>query len=337
MGHSDETTVASNGRGAKANLALANAGRTHYVKGCALVLSAGVLWSFTGTLTRVAANTGALQYLAYRSFGTVLVFLLWNRVGQTAPVITRIRKMGVVGAAATGMVGCAMFCFIFAMKSTSVANALFLSSCSPLLSAVIGFVILHERVNPLALVAVALGLMGAAMVIWGDALVTTPFSHLALATTELRAGSAFGNAMAFGSALSFAGYTACLRRSRGRDLSPVVFVSSLWTMIVAAATTFLMGDTLLPPPVDATAAILNGFLFMGLGSTLFIKGAAFIPAVGLTVLAQTENIFGPVWVWLFMGEAPPLTTVLGGAVILLAVVLMGLIGNRSAQPLSGIP
>ena len=94
MVHSDETTVDPNGRGEKANLALANAGRTHYVKGCALVLSAGVLWSFTGTLTRVASHTDAMQYLAFRSLGTVLVFLLWNRVGEAVPVITRVGPWG---------------------------------------------------------------------------------------------------------------------------------------------------------------------------------------------------------------------------------------------------
>ncbi|MFI5011533.1 MAG: DMT family transporter [Hyphomicrobiales bacterium] len=336
MGYFDGRSIDSRERSDGTQLAFADAGRTHYVKGCVLVLSAGILWSFTGTLTRVAADTDAMQYLAYRSFGTVLVFLLWNRLGHAIPVITRVRAMGMAGAVATGMVGCAMICFILAMKSTSVANALFLAACAPLLSAVIGFVVLRERVNALAFVAVAVGLIGAAMVIWGDAFVTTPSSGLATVTTKIPSGSAFGNAMALGSALSFAGYIACLRRARGRDLSPVVFVSSLWTMIVAALFTFLAGEPLLPPPVDVTAAVLNGFLFMGLGSTLFIKGAAFIPAVGLTVLAQTENIFGPLWVWLFIGEAPPLATVLGGGVILLAVVLMGLIGNRSA-PLPGIP
>ncbi|MFI4995987.1 MAG: DMT family transporter [Hyphomicrobiales bacterium] len=318
-------------------LVSADTGRRPYLKGCALALSSGLLWSFTGTLTRVAADTDAMQYLGYRSLGTVLVFLLWNRLGHAVPVLTRVRAMGMAGAAATGMVGCAMICFILAMKSTSVANALFLSSCAPLLSAAAGFLFLRERVNPLALLAVILGLIGAAVIVWGDALMSAPAPGAALGTTEIRAGSAFGNAMALGSALSFAGYIVCLRRAGGRDLSPVVFLSSVWTMIVAAVTTFLAGRALLPPPLDVAAAVSNGFLFMGLGSTLFIKGAAFIPAVGLTVLAQTENVFGPIWVWLFNGEAPPPASILGGCIILSAVVLMGFIGTRAARLPGGLP
>jgi drug/metabolite transporter (DMT)-like permease len=243
--------------------------------------------------------------------------------------------MGMVGAAATGMVGCAMICFILAMKSTSVANALFLSSCAPLLAAAAGFLLLREQVNPLALLAVILGLIGAAVIVWGDALMSAPGATTG--TIEIKAGSAFGNAMALGSALSFAGYIVCLRRAAGRDLSPVVFLSSVWTMIVAAVTTFLAGRALLPPPLDVAAAVSNGFLFMGLGSTLFIKGAAFIPAVGLTVLAQTENVFGPIWVWLFNGEAPPPASILGGCIILSAVVLMGFIGTRAARLPGGLP
>jgi hypothetical protein len=95
--------------------------------------------------------------------------------------------------------------------------------------------------------------------------------------------------MALESAVSFVGYTICLTCAGARDLSTVVFLSSRWTMIVAAGLGFLAGQGLLPPPMDVAAALLNGFLFMRLGLAVFTKGAAFIPALGLTVLAQTKT------------------------------------------------
>jgi len=75
-----------------------------------------------------------------------------------------------------------------------------------------------------------------------------------------------------------------------------------------------------------------GFLLMGLGLTLFMRGAPLVPAVGQTMLAQTETIFGPIWVWLLFGETPAATTLIGGAVILAAVVAMALAGASGAPP-----
>ena len=58
---------------------------------------------------------------------------------------------------------------------------------------------------------------------------------------------------------------------------------------------------------------------MGLGFALFLRGAPHVrPAQ--TVLAQTETIFGPIWVWLAFGETPASATLIGGAIILAAVV-----------------
>jgi drug/metabolite transporter (DMT)-like permease len=101
---------------------------------------------------------------------------------------------------------------------------------------------------------------------------------------------------------------------------------------VSAAVCLSNGVTLAPPPLEALAGFGGGFLLMGLGFTLFLRGAPLVPAVGQTMLAQTETIFGPVWVWLLFGETPPLTTLIGGVVILVAVVAMALAGAGGAPP-----
>ena len=90
--------------------------------------------------------------------------------------------------------------------------------------------------------------------------------------------------------------------------------------------------TLAPPPLEALSGFAAGFLLIGLGFTLFLRGAPMVPAVGQTMLAQTETIFGPVWVWLLFGETPAATTLIGGAVILAAVVAMALAGAGPRRP-----
>ena len=77
-----------------------------------------------------------------------------------------------------------------------------------------------------------------------------------------------------------------------------------------------------------TAGFVHGFLFMGVGMMLFVRSAPAVPAAEMTILAQTETIFGPLWVWLAFGEVPLRTTMLGGGLILAAVVLKAASGVR---------
>jgi len=84
----------------------------------------------------------------------------------------------------------------------------------------------------------------------------------------------------------------------------------------------LQGVALFPPPLEALAAFAGGFLAMGVGFALFLRGAPHVPAAGQTMLAQTETVFGPIWVWLAFGETPAVATLIGGAIVLVAVVSM---------------
>jgi drug/metabolite transporter (DMT)-like permease len=83
---------------------------------------------------------------------------------------------------------------------------------------------------------------------------------------------------------------------------------------------------------DTIVGFAAGFLIMGLGFTLFLRGAPAVPAVGQAVLAQTETVFGPLWPWLVFGETPARSTLIGGIVILSAVVAMTYAGGAAPPP-----
>jgi DME family drug/metabolite transporter len=287
--------------------------RALYLRGCALVLVAGLCWSFTGLLMRVATSTDAWQYLGYRSLGIGIAALMWNRWQGGSALIGGLISLRLFGGVTVLCISFASTCFIFAAKSTTIANTLFLSSCSPLLAAILAFALLAERLDWRAVAPIAIGLTGVLVMVRG----------------EIGAGNTFGNIMAFGSALGFAGYTICLRRAGGRDLSAVILGYASLTLMVSAIMIEAEGNTLLPPIGDLLVALLNGAVPLGVGTILYQKGAPFVSAVGLAFLAQTEAVFGPLWVWLFMGETPLSTTLLGGSIILAAVVLMAALGARA--------
>ncbi len=283
-----------------------------YLKGCLLVLAAGLFWSFTGLMMRLATHSDAWQYLGYRSLGIGLTAVLWSRWQGGSGPLAGLVALRSLGLAAVLSISLASTAFIVAAKSTTIANTLFLSSCSPLLAATLGFAFLGEGLTRQILAAILVGLIGVVVMVSG----------------EISAGNQFGNVMAFCSALGFAGYTICLRRAGARDLSSVVFGYASLTALLAAVVTLFNGQPLLPPAEDILIALLNGIVPLGIGTILYQKGAPFIPAVGLAFLSQTEAVFGPLWVWLFLAETPLPSTLLGGAIILTAVIVMALSGTN---------
>ena len=281
--------------------------RTRYVAGSLSVLAGGLCWSFTGVFVRLAPDLDSWQFLVYRGLGVAVAF--WLIGGRRGPRAA-LRRLDALGLVTTAALSVAAIGFIVALKMSSVATALFLSSCAPLLSALLGFLILGERLNARQIGAVALGFCGLTIILTGG----------------FEAGRLAGDLWALACALSFATVSVCTRLAPRRDFGSSMIGYGVLSAAVSAAVCLADGITLAPPPLQTLSAFAAGFLLIGLGFALFLRGAPKVPAVGQTMLAQTETIFGPVWVWLLFGETPAATTLLGGAVILAAVAAMALAG-----------
>jgi drug/metabolite transporter (DMT)-like permease len=278
--------------------------------GALFVLTAGLSWSFTGVFLRLAPGLSSWQFLTWRSLGVACAFALILRSQGGESILARVSAMGRIGAVVALSLCMSSIAFIVSMKTTTVANALFLSSCSPILAALLGRTILGEKLSLAQAASVALGLAGLGVIVGGG----------------LDAGGLAGNVMGVLTALGFAGASVAMRFGPPRDYSPAVLAYGLLASAISASVCLARGDSLFPSPSEVLAAFGAGFLVMGLGFALFLRGAPHVPAAGQTVLAQTETIFGPIWVWLAFGETPALTTLIGGAVILAAVLWMAAAG-----------
>ena len=286
-----------------------------YLAGALLVLAAGVLWSTTGTIMRFAPHLDAWQFLFYRCLGMVFAIGLDGWMRRQGSPVRRLVALGRAGAVATLALSLAAVGFILALKTTTVANALFLNACAPILSAVLGAMLLKERLTRTALGAIALGLVGLAIMVTG----------------EVQAGNWAGNTAAFLSAFGFAVAGVCMRWSSDTDFGPAVLGYGVLCAAISVVAVVVTGSSLAVPPLEALAGFGSGCVFMALGFAFFVRGAPRIPAAGQTVLAQTETIFGPIWVWLLFAETPLTSTLAGGAVVLLAVVAMAVAGARQER------
>ena len=104
----------------------------------------------------------------------------------------------------------------------------------------------------------------------------------------------------------------------------------LFSALVAGAITLASGGTLLIPAHDIAVSLFMGACLLAAGLTLYTFGSKALRAADLTLLANIEVLLGPFWVWLFLGEKAGTGTLLGGAVLLAAVVANGLVGLRRA-------
>ena len=280
-----------------------------------LALSAGVMWSFGSLTVRMADGADPFQYLVWRSLGLVVVLEVLSRMQGGPSLLPRLRsldRLGWLGAAGYMLAAVA---FIFALKTTTVANAVLFSSTSPLISAVIARVVLGERIGVAGTIAIVLGLAGLGVMTGGD----------------IGSGALIGNLAGLASALGFATYAVAVRMAQGRDWTPALSGYGVLTVAVCAATTLMNGRPLTVPVPDIGLAVLHGTVLIAIGTILFNKASRAVPAVGLTVLAQTETVFAPLWVYLLLGETPKPTTLIGGALVLAAVLIKALAAPPAAS------
>jgi drug/metabolite transporter (DMT)-like permease len=283
-----------------------------YGTGVLLVFCAGVLWSTMGLFVRNIHEAGTAAILFWRSAGLLPVlagFILWRSGGR---LLGPVRAVGMAGVIAGFGLVVAYTGAIYALRATTVANAVFLYSAAPFFSALLGWLALRERIRPSTWAAMALAGAGIFVMIGNG----------------LGGGAMDGNLAALLSALGFAVFTVALRWGHVGDMMPAVLVGGVLSMIAAALLAQAWGQSLMAPPRDIGLAMLMGVVALTGGMILFTLGSRALPAAEATLISSVENILAPVWVWVFLGETASPMTLAGGAMVLAAVMLNAVAGAR---------
>lgn len=283
-----------------------------YLSGVILVLMAGVFWSSMGLGIRSIEVANVWQILFYRSWAlAAFLFILITYRSGYRPFAT-IRKVGIAGA--IGGMGL-VFAFaggIYAIQTTTVANAMFLFAAAPFLAAALGWIILRESVRKATWVAMIVAMIGIAVMV----------------ANGISAGRLGGNLSAIVSASGFAIFTIALRWGKLEDMLPAVFLGGVFAIIVSAGVCHFGDYGFDVPGNDITIALSLGVFQLGLGLAIFTIGSKVVPAAELALLSMTEVLLGPLWVWLFIGETVSTFTLVGGFILMLALAGNAVSGLR---------
>jgi drug/metabolite transporter (DMT)-like permease len=277
-------------------------------------LGAGVVWSFGGITSRLADRSDAFQYMVWRSIGVIVVIEIMFAMKRTPWPTYRAWTSGNTMRLANFGLFLASIAFVYAVKTTTPATAAFLGSLTPLVAVAFSR-FLGERLSRSTIVALVVALVGLVLTVVGD----------------LDAGNMVGNISALLACVGFAIYTVCLRTDTTRDWSPVLSGYALMMIVVCTTVVLIEGKPLVPPIGDIGWALLHGAVFIVLGTVLFNAASKQVPAVPMTVFAQTEMVFVPIWAFLILDMTPQPLSILGGVVIFCAVVGKAIFDARAEQ------
>jgi len=283
-----------------------------YRRGVILVLLGSVCSSWVGLGVRMVESATAWQILTYRSLGLSVFLLLYISLRNPGAVIATFRRAGLASLIGGLGLAAAFLAIIVAIERTPVANAMFLLALAPFLAAVLGRLILKERVRAATWVAILCAFTGVAIMV----------------AEGISFGFLWGNVAGLVGALGVATFIVALRRGHLSDMLPLSVIGGTIGLAIAATVCTVTGVGLVISVHDLLWSLAMGVFQLGLALILFTTGSRSVPAADMSLLAMTEVVLAPFWVWLVFGETAGVFTLLGGALLLIAVIVDALTGIR---------
>lgn len=260
----------------------------------------GVCLSFLGIADRNMEAASGPQIALYRSVGQAVFFSLVFWVLKKGTLAQEFRGIGRRGWAAAVAMAAAGFFLIMSFQFTLVANAIFFVSLTPLFAALLGWVFLRERVGRRTAIALAIALLG----------ITIIFG------TNMNGEGVIGMGLAMMMAVCYASSIVIVRTIPDAN---IILICTLNAVLTIVAMLFLVEGFAITAN-DLLICLGLGIFQVGLGGLLVLLGARHVPAAQVSILALVEVVLSPIWVWVFASEVPSMTTLIGGAIVLIGVI-----------------
>ena len=271
------------------------------VPGPFLVFLGACTLSFGGLIVKSFEGANLWQILFWRSVFFSIVVLFFLFLNYKKNFFHSIYKIGLPGFFGGIVLSCGYAGYVFAMYNTTVANANFIIQTQTIFLAIFGYIFLKEKISILTTISIILAFSGIFLMIGGS----------------LTSGQMVGNIAAFIMPISFAVLILTVRKYPNVDMIPLQLIAGIGAIILG----YLFSSQIIVSSYDIFLGFIAGFFQVGLGFILITIGAKTTPSALVGIIMLTEAILGPLWAWLFINETPPLVVLVGGSIVLFAVVL----------------
>ena len=271
------------------------------IPGPLLIFLGAFSLSFGGLIVKSFEGATLWQILFWRSLFFSLTVLTFLIITYRSKVLKSFYDSGLPGFIG-GLILSIGFCgYVFAMYNTTVANTNFIISLQILFLAIFGYFFLKEKINLITLISILLAMSGVLLMV-GNSL--TP-------------GELSGNLAAFTMPITFAVLIMIVRKFPSVDMVPAQFVAGISSCLIG----LMFSPTIMISPHDIFLGFLAGFFQIGFGFIFITIGARTTPSAMVGVIMLSESVIGPIWAFIFVSERPSLYGLIGGAIILFAVLM----------------
>ena len=281
------------------------------IPGATLVFFGAVCLSFGGIIVKSFEGANLWQILFWRQFFFIITVALYLFFIYKRNFFSSFYKSGLPGLIAGIFLGAGFASYVFAMYYTTVANTLFIITTETIFLALFGFIFLKEKISLITFISILLGMSGVLLIV---------SSSLSIQTSE----QFLGNLVAFIMPISFAVLIIIVRKYPNVDMVPAQFTAG----VCAAVIGYLIAGKLSVSPNDLFLGFLAGTFQIGFGFILITIGSKTTPAAVVGVMMLTEAVLGPIWAWIFINEIPPLSVIIGGGIIIFAILLEFLLSKK---------
>ena len=257
--------------------------------------------SFGGLIVKSFEGATLWQILFWRTVFFLIVISLYLTLTYKKQVFRSFYNLGFPGFFGGFILSLGFSGYVFAMYNTTVANANFIIQTQTIFLAIFGYFFLKEKISAITLTSIILAISGI----------------LLMVGSSLSPGQMSGNIAAFIMPISFATLILVVRKYPTVDMVPAQFVAGVFALLIG----FLMSEKIMISPNDIFLGFLAGFLQLGLGFIFITIGAQRTPSAMVGIIMLTEAVLGPLWAWLFINEQPPFIVIIGGSIVIFAVLL----------------
>ena len=257
--------------------------------------------SFGGLIVKSFEGATLWQILFWRTVFFLIVISLYLTLTYKKQIFRSFYNLGFPGFFGGFILSLGFSGYVFAMYNTTVANANFIIQTQTIFLAIFGYFFLKEKISAITLTSIILAISGI----------------LLMVGSSLSPGQMSGNVAAFIMPISFATLILVVRKYPTVDMVPAQFVAGVFALLIG----YLMSEKIMISPNDIFLGFLAGFLQLGLGFIFITIGAQRTPSAMVGIIMLTEAVLGPLWAWLFINEQPPFIVIIGGSIVIFAVLL----------------
>ena len=271
------------------------------IPGSILVFLGACILSFGGLIVKSFEGATLWQILFWRQFFFIIVVTLFLLITYKSKIFHAFYKSGLPGVLGGIVLACGFCSYVFAMYNTTVANTNFIIQTQTIFLAIFGYFFLKEKISKITLASIIIAFAGIILMVGNS----------------LSPGQLSGNLVAFIMPISFAFLILIVRKYPEIDMVPLQLTAGAVAMIIG----FMLSPEIIISKHDIFLGFLAGFLQLGFGFILITIGARSTPAAFVGIIMLTEAVLGPLWAWLFINENPPFIVLIGGSVVIIAVLL----------------